>query len=480
MSTVHPIILSGGSGTRLWPLSRRLYPKQFIDFSGTTLFGQTIARASALAGSAPPIVICNDEQRFLAAAILQRHGLCSDDQKSAGAMILLEPEGRNTAPAVALGAMAAMARSEEKDPLLLVLSSDHIITPQDKFAEAVCLATTGAEAGKLVVFGVLPTRPETGFGYIRQGREIFPDIYAVERFVEKPDAATAAHLLQQDGVTWNSGIFLFRASVFLEELACYAPEVEKACRTIWESRGSDLDFTRFSREAFEACPSISVDYAVMERTDKACVTPLKAEWSDMGSWKAFYDSADKDYDGNAVSGDVLHLDSRNCYLHSSHRLVAALGVENLCVVETADAVLVLPRERAQDVKLLLEELKKSERSEADAHVRVYRPWGSYENIALGDRFQVKRIIVNPGGVLSLQMHHHRAEHWVVVRGTAKIQMEERSLVLKEDESTYIPLGMRHRLENPGRIPLEIIEIQTGSYLGEDDIIRFEDTYGRAN
>ena len=491
MVSVQPVILSGGSGTRLWPLSRGLYPKQFMDMGGDTLFGQTVSRAVALGGSLPPIVVCNEQHRFLAAAILQEQGASPGREAATHTAILLEPQGRNTAPAAALGAFAALesARSNQDaesgqsgtdgaDPLVLVLSSDHIITPREALVRAVELAIPGAQAGYLVVFGVRPTGPETGYGYIRQGDEALPGIRCVARFVEKPDAATAEAMLEQGGFTWNSGMFLFRASVFLGELKRHAPEVYQACSAIWESRQQDLDFMRFSAEAFAGCPSISLDYAVMEHTDRAVMVPLDAVWNDMGSWEAFYDTTSKDGDGNASVGDVVQLESRNCYLHASHRMVAALGLDNIAVVETGDAVLILPRDRSQDVKLLLEELKRQGRPETDIHLRVYRPWGSYETLAIGDRFQVKRIIVKPGGLLSLQLHHHRAEHWVVVRGTAKIAVGGRELMLKEDESTYIPLGVQHRLENPGRIPLEIIEIQTGSYLGEDDIVRFEDTYGR--
>lgn len=491
MQPIQPVILSGGSGTRLWPLSRGLYPKQFMDMGGDTLFAQTVARAVSLRNSLPPIVVCNDRHRFLAAAILQEQGAVPGREAAARSSILLEPQGRNTAPAIALGALAALdaARSASEggagetdavdaDPLVLVLSSDHIITPQEALVRALETAVPGARAGYLVVFGVRPTAPETGFGYIRQGEELLPGTFAVARFVEKPDATRAQAMLEQGGFTWNSGMFLFRASVFLDELQRHAPVVYKACQSIWATRRGDLDFTRFSAEAFAECPSISIDYAVMEHTDKAVMVPLDAAWNDMGSWEAFYDTASKDESGNASVGDVVQLESRNCYLHASHRMVAALGLDNVAVVETADAVLVLPRGRSQDVKLLLEELRQRGRPETDMHLRVYRPWGSYETLVLGDRFQVKRIIVKPGGLLSLQLHHHRAEHWVVVRGTAKIVVGEDELMLQEDESTYIPLGVKHRLENPGRIPLEIIEIQTGSYLGEDDIVRFEDTYGR--
>lgn len=478
MHPILPVILCGGSGTRLWPLSRGLYPKQFMDLGGNTLFAKAVTRAVLLPDSLPPLVICNQEHRFLAAAILQEESRKTGLEKAGRAEILLEPVGRNTAPAIALAALAALEK-EDSDPLLLVLSSDHIIEPQEFFAQAVATAAQGGERGQLVVFGIPPTRPETGFGYIQQGEETLPRLFSVSNFMEKPSLEKAQAMLEAGGYNWNSGMFLFKASVFLRELSVHAPEVHAACLAIWESRDKDMDFTRFDAARFAACPSISVDYAVMEHTKKACMTPLDASWSDMGSWESFYESAAKDDAGNAVTGDVVLLEAQNCYLHSTHRLVAALGVNNLSVVETADAVLITDRQRSQDVKILLEELKRRGRPETDTHVRVYRPWGSYEVLALGDRFQVKRIIVKPGGILSLQLHHHRAEHWVVVRGTARVVLGDEERMLKEDMSTYIPLGVKHRLENPGRIPLEIIEIQTGSYLGEDDIVRFDDTYGRA-
>ncbi len=480
MKAVQPVILCGGSGTRLWPLSRGLHPKQFMNLGGDTLFAQAVSRAASLENSLPPLVICNSEHRFLAAAILQEQANHPGRECAAKAKILLEPLGRNTAPAIALAALAALEQQDghDADPCLLVLSSDHVISPQAAFAHAVSTAVAGAETGRVLVFGVTPTRAETGFGYIQQGEELEPGVFAVSRFVEKPDAPTAEAMLAQGGFQWNSGMFLFRASVFLGELARHAPTVHEACLNIHRSRTTDLDFIRFSEAAFAECPSISVDYAVMEHTDKAAVVPFAARWNDMGSWEAFYEAADKDAHGNACAGDVLQLNSRDCYLHSEHRLVAAVGIEGISVVETADAVLVLKREHSQDVKLLLEEMKRRGRPETDTHMRVYRPWGSYEVLAFGERFQVKRIIVNPGAVLSLQLHHHRAEHWVVVRGTAKVSVGDEDILLKEDQSTYIPLGTRHRLANPGCIPLEIIEIQTGSYLGEDDIVRFEDSYGR--
>ena len=476
MSRLQPVILSGGSGTRLWPLSRGLYPKQYMRMEGDTLFAKTVARAAMLPDAAPPLVICNQAHRFLAAAIVQEQASRPGQELAGCSSLLLEPVGRNTAPAIAVSAFAAMDGGD--DPFLLVLSSDHAIEPHSAFAKAVNSALTAAGQDFLTVFGVVPQGPETGFGYIQSGEEVLPGIFGVSAFVEKPDKSRAEAMLRQGGFLWNSGMFLFKASVFLQELERYAPNVHAACRTIWQNRSRDLDFTRFREEDFENCPSISVDYAVMEHTKKACVVPFDASWNDMGSWQAFYECAPKDAAGNACIGDVVHLESKGCYIHSSHRLVAALGLEDVDIVESADAVLVLPRERSQDVKLLTDELKRRKRSETDTHLKVYRPWGSYECIALGERFQVKRLIVNPGAVLSLQKHHHRAEHWVVVRGTAKVTVNDAEIILREDESSYIPLGAMHRLENPGRIPLEVIEIQTGSYLGEDDIVRFEDTYGR--
>jgi mannose-1-phosphate guanylyltransferase/mannose-6-phosphate isomerase len=465
---IRPVILCGGSGTRLWPLSRKFHPKQFIELASGTLFGQTMSRAAGLPGAGKPLVICNEHHRFFAAGILQDMGIAAD--------ILLEPQARNTAPAIALAALAA--RDAGEDPLLLVLPSDHIIQPDAALHAAAAAAAAVAGNGSLVTFGVTPTRPETGYGYIRRGAAAAPGVFRVDRFVEKPAHAEAERLLSDGGFTWNSGIFLFRASVYLEELARFAPAIHAACGTAWDARTRDLDFIRVDAAAFAASPSDSIDYAVMEHTQRACVVPFTADWNDLGSWKAFHDVSPQDKHGNALVGDVVALDTERCYLHSTQRLVAALGVKDLVVVETADAVLVADWSRAQEVKHLLAQLTQAGRSEADTHVKVYRPWGSYESLSAGGRFQVKRIVVNPGKVLSLQFHHHRAEHWVVVRGTARITVGEEVRLLGEDQSTYIPLGTVHRLENPGRIPLEIIEVQTGAYLGEDDIVRLEDSYGR--
>jgi mannose-1-phosphate guanylyltransferase/mannose-6-phosphate isomerase len=465
---IRPVILCGGSGTRLWPLSRTFHPKQFIELKSGTLFGQTVKRAAGIPGAGKPIVVCNENHRFFAAGILHELGVAAD--------ILLEPLARNTAPAIALAAMAA--REAGEDPLLLVLPSDHVIAPDAALHAAVTVASGAAGNGSLVTFGVAPTRPETGYGYIRQGAEAGPGVFRVERFVEKPGRVEAETLLADGGCTWNSGMFLFRASTFLNELTRHASAIHDACSKGWAGRSHDLDFTRIEKEAFAASPSDSIDYAVMERTQAACVVPLTADWNDLGSWKAFHEVSPRDEKGNARVGDVVTLDAENCYLHSTHRLVAALGVKDLVVVETADAVLVADWSRSQEVKQLLADIAKAGRSEADTHLKVYRPWGSYESLSVGDRFQVKRIVVNPGKVLSLQFHHHRAEHWVVVRGTARISVGDEVRLLGEDQSTYIPLGAVHRLENPGRIPLEIIEVQTGAYLGEDDIVRLEDSYGR--
>jgi len=470
MSALLPVILCGGSGTRLWPLSRRLFPKQFMDFDGSTLFGESLRRALALPEAGECLVLCNEEQRFLAAAEVQRLG--------ASARILLEPAVRNTAPAVTLAALAA--REGGEDPVLLVLPSDHRIEPQSAFAEAVAAARVCAGEGHLVCFGVTPDRPETGYGYIQCGRSAHAG-FSIERFVEKPPLERAERMLEQGNCFWNSGMFVFKSSRWLEEVERCAPAIAAACGAAWQKRRRSPDFTRVDEAAFLASPADSIDYAVMEHAQDAVVVPLAAQWNDLGSWEAFYAISPKDAYGNALHGDVVAHEARSCYLHAEHRLVAALGVEDLTVVESADAVLVAHRSRHQDVKALLEQLKSRGRAECDLHRRVHRPWGSYETLALDEghgRFQVKRIEVRPGAALSLQYHHHRAEHWVVVRGAAKVTVGDREVLLSENESTYIPVGERHRLENTGVIPLVMVEVQSGSYLGEDDIVRLEDTYGR--
>ena len=472
-----PVILSGGSGSRLWPLSRQLYPKQLLALTGErTLIQQTANRLLGMDDTGPPIIICNEEHRFLVAEQMQETGIKPD-------AIILEPVGRNTAPAVAVAAFHAMDRGE--DPLLLVLPADHIIKRLDVFQDAVQAGSEHAESGGLVTFGIVPEAPETGYGYIRKGavvekfsHRMVKEVCKVDRFVEKPDRETAEQYVKSGEYLWNSGMFLFKASVFLEELKKFEPEMFKHSQEAYKKAVKDLDFTRLDGESFEACPSDSIDYAVMEKTDRALVVPVDAGWSDIGSWSALWEAGLKDSDGNVLHGDVITHDTKGSYLYSDSRLIAAVGLRDHIVIETADAVLVAPKSRVQEIKTIVNYLKGQNRQEAYLHRRVYRPWGSYETIAMGDRFQVKLITVNPGAALSLQMHHHRAEHWIVVKGTAKVTRGDEEIMLSENQSTFIPLGMKHRLENPGVIALELIEVQSGSYLGEDDIVRFEDVYGR--
>ncbi|MCD0279725.1 mannose-1-phosphate guanylyltransferase/mannose-6-phosphate isomerase [Xanthomonas melonis] len=467
MSDVLPIILSGGSGTRLWPLSRESYPKQFLPLIGDkSMLQSTWLRAAPVAGHAP-IVVANEEHRFMAAEQLQQLGV----KPSA---ILLEPKGRNTAPAIAVAALEATR--DGADPLLLVLPSDHVIGNEAAFQAGVKVAAEAAAQGKLVTFGIKPTAPETGYGYIKAGAGA--GVSAVDRFVEKPDLATAQSYLASGEYYWNSGMFLFRASRYLEELRKFHPAIVDACQQAWQNGKRDADFTRLDKDAFGASPSDSIDYAVMEKTADAVVVPLDAGWNDVGSWSSLLDVSEQDAQGNAHHGDVIQLDCRNTYAYGS-RLIAMVGLEDVVVVETPDAVLVGHRDRIQEVKDVVGRIKTDGRSEATWHRKVYRPWGAYDSIDMGQRHQVKRITVKPGAVLSLQMHHHRAEHWIVVSGTAEVTRGEEVLLLTENQSTYIPLGVTHRLRNPGKLPLELIEVQSGSYLGEDDIVRFEDTYGRA-
>lgn len=465
-----PVIMAGGSGTRLWPLSRQLYPKQFCALtSEETMLQETVGRLEAL-DCAAPLLICNEEHRFLAAEQLR---LIGRDETQ----ILLEPVGRNTAPAIALAALHATRDGD--DPLLLVLAADHLIRDGARFAESVGKATALAERGRLVAFGVTPECAETGYGYIKRGDPLGKEGFTVERFEEKPDAATAKKYVESNNYYWNSGMFLFRAGVFLDELARHAPAVLSACREAVAELRPDMQFVRIDAEAFKASPAISIDYAVMEKTDKAAVVPLDAGWSDIGSWSALWESKPRDENGNALKGDVLAVATTNTIVEAERRLVAVLGVEDLVVVETPDAVLVAHKDSVQDVKKVVETLQAQARSEHVNHRRVYRPWGDYDSVDSGARDQVKRITVKPGAKLSVQMHHHRAEHWVVVRGAARVQKGQETLLLAEDQSTYIPVGEMHSLENPGKIPLELIEVQSGSYLGEDDIVRFEDKYGRS-
>lgn len=469
-----PVILSGGSGTRLWPLSRESYPKQLLPLVGKgTMLQETLARVAGVEGLGAPVVVCNENHRFLVAEQILEAGIKSR-------AIVLEPVGRNTAPAVAVAAMAAVSdlpKGNASDPLLLILPADHVIRDVKAFRTALEIGRKAASEGKLVTFGVVPDKPETGYGYIKRVSGAGP-AYAIDRFVEKPDLATAKSYVESKEYFWNSGMFLFRASVVLNELRELAPKIYEACAQAVTTAKRDLDFTRLSTKEFSACPSDSFDYAVMEKTKLGVVVPLDAGWSDVGSWSALHEAIPADGDGNVVLGDVLTSDSHGNYLHSTSRLVAAVGLQDHVVVETKDAVLVAPKSRVQDVKELVNQLKKQGRYETYLHREVFRPWGSYDSIDNGQRFQVKRLSVKPGAQMSLQLHHHRAEHWIVVSGTARITRGEEVFLLEENQSTYIPLGTKHRIENPGKIPLHIIEVQSGGYLGEDDIVRFEDRYGR--
>jgi mannose-1-phosphate guanylyltransferase/mannose-6-phosphate isomerase len=463
---VVPIILCGGAGTRLWPLSRELYPKQLLPLvDDNSLLQNTILRLKK--GTQDPVLICNEEHRFLVAEQLREIGL---DQ----ATIMLEPEGRNTAPAVALGAHQVLA---DGDAVLLVLPSDHVIPDNAAFLKALADAVALAEQDYLVTFGVTPTRAETGYGYINAGDSVGAG-QQVAAFVEKPDLATAEKYVASGNYFWNSGMFVFKASNYLAELARQRSDIADAVETSFQGVSKDDVFTRVDQSAFAACPKESIDYAVMENTVKAAMVPLDAGWSDIGSWDALWAVSQKDEAHNTLVGDVIVEDVNNSYVRAEHRLVSVVGVDDLVVVETADAVLVTTQNQAQHVKKIVTSLQSSEREERMTHRKVFRPWGNYEGIDNGDRYQVKRIVVQPGASLSLQKHHHRAEHWIVVRGTAQVTRGEEVFQLAENESTYIPIGTVHRLENPGRIPLEMIEVQSGSYLGEDDIVRLDDNYGR--
>jgi mannose-1-phosphate guanylyltransferase/mannose-1-phosphate guanylyltransferase/mannose-6-phosphate isomerase len=465
-----PVILAGGSGTRLWPLSRKLYPKQVLPLLGEhTLIQETLLRLRGLEAGAP-IVICNEEHRFVVAEQMRE----LDENPAA---LILEPAARNTAPAVAVAALHASVQNP--DALLLILPADHLITDKTAFHAAVAEAADHAREGHLVTFGIVPTAPETGYGYIMQGETLASGTgRRIQRFVEKPDAATAEKYVRSGQYFWNSGMFVFRAHAVLTEMERFVPEMVDACRESLDRAVGDLDFLRLDRDAFAACPADSIDYAVMERTERGVMVPLSCGWSDLGSWDALWEAGSKDENGNVTQGDVLLHDVHNSFLHAETRLLAAVGLENHIVVETSDAVLVSPMDKVQDVKKLVDRLKAENRVEAVSHKKVFRPWGHYETIGNGERYQVKRITVTPGQVLSLQKHYHRAEHWVVVQGTAVVTRDDEEILVRENESVYLPLGAVHRLANPGRIPLELIEVQVGSYLGEDDIVRFEDAYGR--
>ncbi|MCI0439099.1 MAG: mannose-1-phosphate guanylyltransferase/mannose-6-phosphate isomerase [Chloroflexi bacterium] len=482
---LHPVILAGGSGTRMWPLSRELYPKQFLPLvTERSMLQETLLRLDGIEGLEPAVVVCNEEHRFLVAEHARQLG-------KALASIVLEPQGRNTAPALAL---AALSLAGYGDPVMLVTPADHVIRDSQAFQNAVRRGIALASEGCLVTFGIVPTGPETGYGYIKRG-EAFQSQgasglgrapFTIAAFVEKPDEPTARRMLETEDYFWNSGIFMMKVSVWLEQLGIHRPDIAEVCKAAHAAGGRDGDFFRPDKKLFLDCPGDSIDYAVMERVagkngsaPPCVVVPLDAGWSDLGAWSSLWEEGDKDADGNVVRGDVYAHLMRNSLLISSHRLLAAVGLEDVIVVETADAVLVAHKDSVQDVKALVARLKTEARTEQENHRKVHRPWGSFETVDIGPRFQVKRLTVNPGAALSLQMHHHRAEHWVVVKGTAKVSRGNETFLLTENQSTYVSVGTPHRLENPGSIPLELIEVQSGSYLGEDDIVRFEDRYNRA-
>lgn len=487
---LQPVILSGGSGTRLWPLSREHYPKQLLSLTGeNSLLQETLARLDGiddrLTGNTielgAPIIVCNEEHRFLVAEQVRQFGVHSD-------RIILEPAGRNTAPALTLAALAVHHPAAET--ILLVMPADHVIDDKSAFQQAVIAAIDLAAEGRMITFGIVPTKAATGYGYIHKGSQVkgHHHAYVLQEFVEKPEAARAEEYVQSGDYYWNSGIFMMQARVWLEEIQRHQPGIAEKCTEAYRAGVQDRDFFRVDREAFLACPSDSIDYAVMEKVTggdgagqsfRAAVLPLDAGWSDVGAWASLWEVSPHDADGNLTKGDVFCLNTHNSLLLAENRFLAAVGLEDMIVVETADAVMVAHKDETQKVKDIAVHLKAASRSEYLDHRRVYRPWGSYEGVDAGERFQVKRIIVNPGAALSLQMHHHRAEHWIVVKGTAKVTRGDETFLLSENESTYIPIGTHHRLENPGTLPLELIEVQSGSYLGEDDIIRFDDEYGRA-
>jgi len=464
-----PVILAGGSGTRLWPLSRALHPKQFLNIVGeNTMLQDTILRLRNLE-TYNPLIICNHEHRFLVAEQMREIGQACE--------IILEPNGRNTAPAIALAAFKSQVSGD--DPTLLVLAADHFISNLSEFEKATVVARKLAQQDKLVTFGIVPTSPETGYGYIQKGEELENTGFIVSKFIEKPNLKTAELYIESEGYLWNSGMFCFKASQYLKELNRFAPDIFKACEDSYQNARIDLDFIRVEETAFEASPSESIDYAVMEKSDNAVVVPLDAGWSDIGSWSAIWDISNKDINGNSITGDALTEDSQDCFIHSENRLVSVLGLNNVVIVDTKDTVLVADKNKVQSVKKLVERLQSSNRDEWRKHREVHRPWGKFDVIDVGEQYQVKRVKVNPGAKLSLQKHQFRAEHWVIVSGTAKVTIDDKTFNVSQNESKYIPIGSVHALENPGAHPLELIEVQTGSYFGEDDIVRLEDNYGRA-
>lgn len=469
---LHPVVLSGGSGTRLWPLSRQNQPKQFLALIGErSLYQETVLRADALPDVQPPVTVCSEDHRFMVGEQLHAVGVGSGG-------IVLEPVARNTAPAIALAALHAQAT--DPSATLLVMPADHLIADEAAFRTAVAAARDLARDAWLVAFGITPNYAETGYGYIRRGEALGEGGYRIERFVEKPDLATAEAYLADGSYAWNSGMFLFRADAYLEQLGRHAPEILKAANSAYAAAATDLDFIRVDADAFAASPSDSIDYAVMEKTDRAAVVPVSCGWSDIGSWSSLWSVAERDENGNRHEGDVISVDTRDSLVRASERrMIATIGVDDLVIIDTADATLVARKDRVQDVKTVVETLKAAGRSEHLAHRKVYRPWGSYDSIGVGERFQVKKIVVKPGAALSLQKHEHRAEHWVVVSGVAEVTCDDRVFDLRENESTFIPRGSVHRLRNRGTEPVELIEVQSGGYLGEDDIVRLEDVYGRS-
>ena len=467
MAKITPVLLCGGVGSRLWPVSRQGRPKQYLNLIGeTSMLQQTLTRIEGVEQT-PPIIVCNEEHRFLVAEQVRQLGLTSPQ-------IILEPEGKNTAHAIALAALAA----SDPDVNLLVLPADHYVGKPAALVDAIEKASSASAQGKLVTFGLVPSRPETGYGYIKRGEALAADVSVLEQFVEKPDQRTAEGYIVSGDYVWNSGMFMFTAGRFLESLAEFQPDMAQVCESAMQRAERDMDFIRPDAEVFGTCPSDSIDYAVMEHTPEGAVVSLDCDWSDIGAWSALWEAGDQDAAGNVTQGDVVLNKTQNSYVRSQSRLVTTTGVKDLVVVETADAVMVADRHSVQDVKELVNLLKAAGRSEADAHQRVFRPWGYYESLVSGEGFQVKRLTVNPQQQLSLQMHRHRAEHWVVVRGTAKVVNGGSQMTLSADESTYISVGTKHRLSNPGMETLELIEVQSGSYLGEDDIVRFDDVYGR--